>query len=205
MQEEIWKPILGYEGLYEVSNLGRVRSLQGRCRKKGHILSPGKKFSRSGTRYDLKVLLVNRGEKKNRLVSRLVAIAFIPNPNNLPQVNHKDENPTNNRAENLEWCDCLYNVRYGTGIARGIETRNRNNSKGAEKPVAQISQEGELLNKYRSAHEAAGQIGGQFTHICKCCRGELRTHKGFKWAYINREDADMEKERSNNETTEKGI
>ena len=188
MQKEIWKPIAGYEGLYEVSNLGRVRSLQNHWKKKGHILSPGKKFSPSGSRYDLKVSLTKQGERKNRLISRLVAIAFIPNPNNLPQVNHKDENATNNRVENLEWCDGLYNVRYGTGIARGIEAKNKNNSKGAEKPVAQFSLEGKLLSKYRSAHEAARQMGGEFTHICKCCRGELNSHRGYKWIYIKREE-----------------
>ena len=203
MQEEIWRPILGYEGLYEVSNLGRVRSLHGHCRKRGHILSPGKKYTKTRSRCDLKVSLSRNGKQLNRLVSRLVAQAFLPNPLSLPQVNHKDENPTNNRADNLEWCTGLYNVRYGTGITRGIEAKNRNNSKGAEKPVAQISKEGKVICKYKSAHEAARRIGGQFTHICKCCRGELRTHRGFKWAYINREDAHLQAQHENDRETEK--
>ena len=121
-----WRPIEGYEGLYEVSNTGQVRSFDryvkysnGRIHlHKGKVLSPS-------IRYDgyLVVLLSYNGKHKMFSVHRLVAEAFIPNPDNLPQVNHKDEDKTNNSVENLEWCDNKYNMNYGTRKRRVIETK----------------------------------------------------------------------------------
>lgn len=113
MIEEIWKDILGYEGLYQVSSYGRVRSLDRYDRMnhflKGRIL---KLYTRKGGY--LFVQLHLNGKGKNYLVHRLVAIAFIPNPDNLPEVNHLDEDKTNNRVENLEFCDRKYNINFGT-------------------------------------------------------------------------------------------
>lgn len=124
--EEIWKPVLGYEGLYEVSNLGRVRSVDrsvtynnGQIHlHKGKLLSPGK-TNKLGY---LQVALCKNGSIKHKLVYRLVAEVFIPNPDNLPQVNHKDENPLNNCVDNLEWCTSEYNINYGTRTQRAIES-----------------------------------------------------------------------------------
>lgn len=112
---EVWKEINDYEGLYEVSSLGRVRSLDryvsytnGQIHlHKGKVLRPGV------CNGYLQVVLCKNGEVKHPLVHRLVAEAFIPNPDNLPQVNHKDENPSNNTIDNLEWCTSLYNINYG--------------------------------------------------------------------------------------------
>ena len=125
MTEEIWRPIEGYEGLYEVSSYGRVRSLDkyvksgyGSYRlRKGKILSPG--IRPDG------YLVVSLQYKMFR-VHRLVAQAFILNPDNLPQVNHKDENKANNRVDNLEWCDSKYNNNYGTARIRAKETAIKN-------------------------------------------------------------------------------
>ena len=108
MQTEIWKPIEGYEGLYEVSSLGRVKSLGNDKSRKEKILKPGM------ARGYLKVGLCRNGKMKFFLVHRLVADAFIPNPMGLPEINHKDEVKTNNIVSNIEWCSAKYNANYGT-------------------------------------------------------------------------------------------
>lgn len=122
---EEWRKIVGYEGLYEVSSLGRVRSLDRYVKTcygsyrlhKGKILSPG--IRPDG------YLVVSLQYRMFR-VHRLVAQAFIPNPDNLPQVNHLDEDKSNNRVENLEWCDAKYNNNYGTARIRAKETAIKN-------------------------------------------------------------------------------
>ena len=101
--EEVWKDIEGYEGLYEVSNFGRIKSL-----RTGKIMKP------SINRGYLKCILQNDGKYKMYYVHRLVIQTFIPNPDNLPEVNHKDEDKTNNKVDNLEWCDHKYNTNFGT-------------------------------------------------------------------------------------------
>ena len=129
MTEEIWKPIEGYEGLYEVSSYGRVRSLDRYVKcdyeryrlHKGKILSPGK--DKDGYLF---VVLSCNGKHKTITVHRLVAQAFIPNPYNLPQVNHRDENPSNDNVDNLEWCNAKYNSNYKTRNIRIRETAIKN-------------------------------------------------------------------------------
>lgn len=112
---EEWKDIKGYEGLYQVSNLGRVRSLSRYVKHRTIYILKGKllKQRTRGKGY-LAVTLCKNSKLKHYYVHRLVAEAFIPNPNNLPQVNHKDENKSNNCVDNLEWCDDKYNTNYGT-------------------------------------------------------------------------------------------
>ena len=118
MQEEIWKPAPGFEGLYEVSNYGNVKSLNYRRSGKERIIDfyPGTNGYRQRTLY-------KDGKAINMKLHRLVALAFIPNPDNLPQINHKDEDKTNNCVDNLEWCDAKYNINYGTGMDRRTEAR----------------------------------------------------------------------------------
>ncbi len=177
--EEIWKTIEGFEGLYEVSNLGRVRSLD-RIRKagygsiakiKGKILVPQninhKKY--------LVVNLYRNEVGKHYLVHRLVANAFIPNPNNLPEINHKDENPSNNNVSNLEWCDRKYNNLYGTAIERRSRTRG--------KVVIQCSINGDEIARYCSAREAARVIGKSQAAISRCCIGKYKIAYGYIWKY----------------------
>ena len=124
MNEE-WRPVVGYEGLYEVSNTGRVRSLDRydnrNCFRKSKVLSPVK------DKYGY--LLVNlycNGKQHQMKIHRLVAEAFIPNQDDLPQVNHKDEDKTNNNVTNLEWCDATYNNNYGSRLERSRETAIKN-------------------------------------------------------------------------------
>ena len=125
MTEEIWRPVVGYEGLYELSSYGRVRSLDrydNRNRfRKGHIM----KQSYCSKGY-LTIDLCLNGKVKKCLVHRLVAEAFLPNPDNLPQVNHKNEVKSDNCVDNLEWCDAKYNLNYGTARIRGKETAIKN-------------------------------------------------------------------------------
>ena len=128
MTEEIWRPVVGFEGLYEVSSYGRVKSLKRPYENNGgiqwtkeRILSPGK--DKDGY---LQVNLHCNGKQHQRKIHRLVAQAFLPNPDNLPMVNHKDEDKTNNRVDNLEWCTAKYNSTYGTVRERAAKTRHIN-------------------------------------------------------------------------------
>lgn len=122
MTEEIWRPIVGYEGLYEVSSYGRVRSLDRYDSrnhfKKGRILK-----NRDNCNGYLLCGLSKNGIVKNKYIHRLVAEAFIPNSDNLPEVNHIDEDKINNRVDNLEFCNHKYNCNYGTKIKREINTK----------------------------------------------------------------------------------
>lgn len=112
---EEWKNVIGYEGLYEVSSLGNVRNV-----RRNTLL----RFSKN--QGYLQVYLYKNGIRTGLKVHRLVAQAFIPNPDGLPQVNHKDENKTNNIFENLEWCDVVYNINYGHRTENAINTRVKN-------------------------------------------------------------------------------
>lgn len=179
MKKEIWKDVKDYEGLYEVSNLGNVRSLDrivtrsdGRkCLWKGSILKGIK--VRNGY---LRISLSKSSKEKQVLIHRLVAQAFIPNPNNLPVINHKDEDKTNNHVENLEWCTRLYNNCYGTAIQRRV--------KKISMPVLQLDvNTGQVIAEYPSANEAARQTKLYQGGISMCCRGECKTAYGYKWQY----------------------
>ena len=113
---EEWKNVIGYEGLYEVSNMGNVRNV-----RRNKLL----RLPKTNNRY-IRISLCKNGIKTGLTVHRLVAEAFLPNPDNLPEVNHKDEDKTNNRVENLEWCNHKYNMNYGTRNIRAKETAIKN-------------------------------------------------------------------------------
>ena len=155
---EVWKPVRGYVGFYEVSNFGRVRSvnrtityIDGRNCFYGSKLLTLKK-----DRYGyLKVELCKNNQKKQVLVHRLVAEAFIPNPHNLPQVNHKDEDKTNNCVWNLEWCDGKHNVNWGTRNER--MSKNSLNKNG--KTVILTTKHGIYLHEWTSVREMERQTG----------------------------------------------
>ena len=146
---EEWKSIPGYEGLYEVSSYGRVKRLEGYDRFNRKIVNKLLKPSYNTSGYYI-VHLYNNGFMKSKLLHRLVAQAFIPNPDNLPEVNHKDEDRTNNSVENLEWCNRKYNCNFGTLQQRRIQT-NINNGKYSE-PIKRKEHRKEYLKKYRDEH-----------------------------------------------------
>ena len=198
MENEIWRPVKGYEGVYEVSNLGRVRRF---WPVSGHyrMLRP---FLRWKSPRDYVAVNLSKGNQmRTHSVHRLVAEAFIPNPTGLPQVNHKDEDKTNNCAENLEWCDGSYNVNYGTGIERRSGAR-RNNPE-ASYPVGQYGKNGELIATYPSLSEAERITGIRKCAIRFCALGLRRKRKradgtiydgyipqtagGYKWKLIKQD------------------
>lgn len=183
MTEE-WRDIKGYEGWYQVSNTGRVRSLDrvvvSKCGVKRFY--PGREIvpCDAGKTYR-NVPLSKGGFHRTPRLCRLVAEAFVPNPHGYNQVNHKDEDKTNDRADNLEWCSPKYNTNYGTGIARRAKTISI--------PVNQYSLEGRLIAKYESIKDAEAATEADNSHITRCCKGELKKTGGYKWKYAKEDDA----------------
>lgn len=167
---EEWRDIKGYEGLCQVSNMGRVKSLNYNHTGKEGLL----KQIQDKDGY-LTVHFHYGGVNKKARVHRLVAEAFIPNPDNLPQVNHKNEIKDDNRVENLEFCDANYNNNYGT--------RGQRISKKRGYEVYQYDLNGELIGKYPSVMEVQRQLGFWNGSISGCCRGEYKTAYGYKWSY----------------------
>ena len=188
MEKEIWKDVVGYDGYYEVSNLGNVRSVDHEI-----MSSNGKLQFRKGKLLNgwvdhkgyYKVHLSKGSKKEQMFVHRLVALAFLPNPNNYPIINHKDENPLNNRVENLEWCTYSYNINYGTANERQSNSMiGKNiNSPSLSKSVIQYTLDDEFVNEYLSSHEASRQTGICRTNISKCCRGGCKSAGGYKWCF----------------------
>lgn len=190
LANEEWRDIKGWEGYYQVSNLGRVRSLDRiielPCKRwGGYMKRPVKSCIRKQkkSRIDkyVRVILSKNHEEKTYLVHRLVAEAFIPNDNNFLYINHKDENPANNRADNLEWCTCSYNLKYGSHpIKFGM-------SKG--RPVEQMTLDGVVVARYYNAYEAERQSSGFFSKssIHNVARGRSPQHKGFLWRYAEKQ------------------
>ena len=175
--QEIWKDIEGYEGLYKISNLGRIMSFRDnpRSKQKGpHLLNP----SILNKGYEHVTLYRSPSDRKHFLVHVLVAKTFLPNPNNYPCVNHKDEVKTNNCADNLEWCTYGYNNSYGTARIRIRKAKS--------KKVSQYTMNGEWLATYFNAETAAKLINGvTATSIHNCCKGKTDYSKGYIWKYCD--------------------
>lgn len=202
---EIWKSLefLGYPN-YQVSNFGRVKSLK---RGKEKILKTYK------DKYGYLILhLYNNSKVKTYFVHRLVALSFIPNPEKLPMINHKDESRDNNCVENLEWCDCKYNLNYGLRNIRLrkklkgrhlseehkqklrkphkqklrkplTEEHKQNMSKAISKPILQFTLEGVFIREWQSATSASKELKINRGNITQCCKEKLKTCGGFIWRY----------------------
>ena len=189
MENEVLKDIVGYEGLYQVSNLGRVKSLKrkvyaGRNRMRWQyerILSNNKT---NGNGY-IVVSLNKESKSKNKYVHRLVAEAFLENPNNYKYINHKDQNTFNNNVNNLEFCTAQYNSTYRDAhIKRGL--KHRNNLVNSKK-VYQLDENENIIKEFPSMAEANRQLGTNHTSIYACINGKQKHAFGYKWKYADEE------------------
>lgn len=213
MKEE-WKNIIGFENLYQISSLGRVKSLgNGKTwKKKEKIIK--QVINKDNYCY---IMLYKEGKRKNYKVHRLVAQAFLPNPQNLPQVNHKDENPSNNCVDNLEWCTAKYNCNYGNhkeNLSKSIKGKNKGKQtwwigrkhkpetiekfrnrkltqeeinkriKKIQKPIVQLTKNGDFIKCWESIIQVERELNILATNISRCCKGKLKTCRGFKWKYL---------------------
>lgn len=182
MKKEIWKPVKDYEGLYEVSNYGNVKSLN-RVETVGKLIRIRKERILKpcvNSKGYLQVGLCKNGKITNKLIHRLVAEAFIPNTDNLQQVNHKGENKQNNCVWQLEWCTNKYNSNYGT---RNERIRKRNTNGKLSKPVSQYTLDGNYIKEFSSTMEVQRQLGYAQANISLCCNGKYKHAYGYKWKY----------------------
>lgn len=179
LEGEEWRDIEGYNGKYQVSNLGRVKSLRdgyGNPREK--ILSQCE--CSNGYLY---VQICKEGKVKTCRVNRLVGNAFIDNPNNLPYFNHKNEIKTDNRAVNLEPCDHKYNLNYKNTQARRVESTDyKAIAEKLSRQVYQYDKNEKLVAIWDSTMEA-GRNGFNQGHVTSCCNGKLKHYKGYIWSY----------------------
>ena len=188
---EIWRTPI-YDGIvyddYQVSNLGRILSLNYRRTGKAELMKPVER--KDGY---LRVNLRKNGECKTCLVHRLIAFTFLDNPENKPEINHKDEDKTNNfvflnedgsvdkEKSNLEWSTPKENSNHGTRNERVAKALTNGKM---SKRVLQLSLSGELIKEWESTMECE-RNGFEHTHVAACCRGKLKSHKGFRWMYYD--------------------
>ncbi len=186
--EETWKDVKGFEGIYQISNFGRLKVLKRKVfnekyfgnvkwvEKKEKIM----KLSNNTKGYLHTVLTDNEGKRKVVKVHRLVAEAFIPNPNNYVQVNHIDGNKTNNCVDNLEWCTNEYNMKHSWRIG----LRNEKTYFNIIKKIRQYDLEGNFIKEWNSAKEIEQQLGISVNMIRKCCNGKRNKTHNFIWKYL---------------------
>ena len=181
--EEVWKDVEGYEGRYQVSNLGHVMSLNYKAHGYSKVLTPKK-----NNKGYLWVELQKNGARKQVLVHRLVACAFLENPLGLSQVNHKDENPQNNQSSNLEWCDAKYNVRYSLELHPERQKRPKRFSvykRRLDLKVNQYDKNGNFVKQWDNSRDVFVKTGMSDWSISECCRGNRKTAYGFIWQYAS--------------------
>ena len=189
MSFEIWKPIKGFEGLYEISNTGLVKSLRREVPNNGGISIVKEKILKPQKEKNgyLRIGLNKRNKKYMFLIHRLVAESFIPNVNNYAEINHKDGNKSNNNVDNLEWCSRSYNIKHSyINKLRNTDINRKNAKKMIEKNKRKVVQKdlnGNMINIFDSIKEAGELTNIDKTNICSVCK-----HKGYyknsRWLYL---------------------
>ena len=189
--KEIWKDIKGYEGLYQISSFGNVKSLDRYIINKNGDKQyfPGKYLTQGISDNYLKVILSKNNKQRTFRVHILVARAFIPNPENKPEVNHIDGNKKNNKVNNLEWNTRSENElhAYKNGLAKPSNKQKQAVAKYAKenysKKVVQYSLNGEFIKEWNSMHDVWRELGIRPSYICRCCKGLRNQTCGYIWKY----------------------
>ena len=182
--QEIWKDIPNYEGIYQVSNLGNVKSLDkivnSAIKNNSKVKRTGKILKQHNKNGYMQVTLIHNNKRKYYNVHRLVALTFIPNPENKPQVNHKDENKLNNCVDNLEWCTAKYNCNYGK---RNSKIYNSTSFKRVKIELYDL--QGNFIASFKSMIEASKFYGCNISTIYKYCNNSLKS-KDYIWRYADK-------------------
>lgn len=215
MKNEIWKDVPNYEGLYQVSNLGNVKSMPRMIITKNRFGEITKKVKSKKNKPHLnkktgyyQIILSKNKKTKMFLLHRLVAITFIPNPNKLPQINHKDGNKQNNCVDNLEWCTCSENIKHA--FANNLNHSNFKVQCGSKNPffgkhhstetkqkikeshykkVAQYDKNNNLIKIWDSILQVQKELNINNGNISTCCKQKRKTAGGYIWRYVNEEEA----------------
>ena len=192
LEGEEWRDVVGYEGDYMVSNLGRIVVLSRiiyRTRKDGVKVKYNMKPHLSSTYTSpsspyRRTTFIKDGKQDTQLIHRVIAMAFIPNPNNYPCVDHIDDNPSNSVASNLQWC--TYKMNNSKEHHRITESLSKKGKRlpSIQKPIVQLSTSGKLVRVYPSMTDADIK-GFQHSAIHRVIHNKLKTHRGFKWMYLS--------------------
>lgn len=181
--EEVWRNIPGSNGLYQVSNFGNIKSLRYRGGYQEKQLTPKKN---NNGRLWVEVLI--NGKRKPMLIHRLVAMAFIPNPNGYEEINHIDENPQNNTVYNLEWCTHKHNVRcFCKNHPEHWSNRKQSDKYGKRLnlTIVQLTKEGNVVKTWNNSRTIKAETGMSDWSISECCRGKRHTAYGYIWRYAD--------------------
>lgn len=187
MNREIWKDVKGYEGLYQVSNFGEIKHLPYDFRNISgtHHINERKLIPHTNNNGYYMVDLYKNNKRKTLLLHRLVAQAFVENPNNYPIVNHKDNTPSNCNASNLEWCTLSYNSQYSYNTTNRAKTTKWSKGKNhyKSKKVYATDKQGKILYRFNCIMDAERELGILNTSIVSCLKGKYKTAGGFIWHY----------------------
>jgi hypothetical protein len=187
-ENEVWKDVAGYSGLYQISNLGRVKSTEKLHRIGNGAYQPRPeriRVPRLNTDGYYKLMLSKDGVKKMYAIHRLIAMAFIPNPESKPCINHKNGVKTDNRIENLEWCTYSENNFHKYRVLGYKDVKPVGKDHWKSMPVARLNEHGETIETFDSITDAARKYGLSLGNLSRACKGIYKTSGGFKWKILN--------------------